>query len=279
VKVFYTGENQSPDFNLCDYAIGFDYAEFGDRYLRFPIFALEQDILENITTRNKRNVIDVSRRDFCNFIYSNPNADPIRDRFFHTLNSKIGVHSLGRHLRNISNSIEDRFSSNWRQGKVDVMGQYNFSIAFENSSVPGYTTEKISHAFAAGTIPIYWGNPKVCVEFNPKAFVNVADFSSLDDCANYIVKLNNHPDQISAILSEPVFLEGSLPEDLRMERIKEFILHICHQAPSARARRSKYGRGAIYVSEMKKDAKLVRRYRKSGSPVWGLRKLLTKPFR
>ena len=37
IKIFYTGENISPDMNECDYAIGFDYACFGDRYFRFPL--------------------------------------------------------------------------------------------------------------------------------------------------------------------------------------------------------------------------------------------------
>ena len=32
VKIFYTGENILPNFNECDYALGFDYLEFGDRY-------------------------------------------------------------------------------------------------------------------------------------------------------------------------------------------------------------------------------------------------------
>ncbi len=36
VKILFTGENLVPDFNLCDYALGFHYLEFGDRYMRFP---------------------------------------------------------------------------------------------------------------------------------------------------------------------------------------------------------------------------------------------------
>ena len=36
IKIFYTGEAVTPDFNACDYAIGFDWLTFGDRYLRLP---------------------------------------------------------------------------------------------------------------------------------------------------------------------------------------------------------------------------------------------------
>ena len=28
VRIFYTAENLRPDFNLCDYALGFDYLQF-----------------------------------------------------------------------------------------------------------------------------------------------------------------------------------------------------------------------------------------------------------
>lgn len=44
VKIFYTGENITPDFNACDYAIGFDWLDFGDRYLRFPLYYHYDDI-------------------------------------------------------------------------------------------------------------------------------------------------------------------------------------------------------------------------------------------
>jgi len=36
IKIFYTGENCTPDFNACDYAFGFDHLTMGDRYMRLP---------------------------------------------------------------------------------------------------------------------------------------------------------------------------------------------------------------------------------------------------
>ena len=37
IRIFYTGECITPDFNLCDYAMAFDRISFGDRYLRMPL--------------------------------------------------------------------------------------------------------------------------------------------------------------------------------------------------------------------------------------------------
>lgn len=42
----YTGENQVPDFNICDYAIGFHYIYFQDRYIRFPLYHFYQQDYE-----------------------------------------------------------------------------------------------------------------------------------------------------------------------------------------------------------------------------------------
>ena len=60
--------------------------------------------------------------------------------------------------------------------KLAFQRQYRFSIAYENSRDPGYVTEKIVDAFAAGTVPIYWGDPLIKQEFNPDSFVCADDY-------------------------------------------------------------------------------------------------------
>ena len=39
VRIMWTIENYVPDFNIADYALAYDYIEFGDRYLRFPFLS------------------------------------------------------------------------------------------------------------------------------------------------------------------------------------------------------------------------------------------------
>src|SRR5438034_6305728 len=39
IRVFFSAENQRPDFTACDYAITFDYLD-DKRHLRFPLWAL-----------------------------------------------------------------------------------------------------------------------------------------------------------------------------------------------------------------------------------------------
>ncbi|MDE7475751.1 MAG: glycosyltransferase, partial [Duncaniella sp.] len=42
VKIYFTGENDVPDFNECDYAISFHHLNFGERHLRYPLYMLYQ---------------------------------------------------------------------------------------------------------------------------------------------------------------------------------------------------------------------------------------------
>ncbi len=53
------------------------------------------------------------------------------------------------------------------KNKIDTLKNYNFTIAFENTDYPGYITEKIIHAFIAGTIPLYWGGGDYLKEIFP----------------------------------------------------------------------------------------------------------------
>ncbi|MCD7923293.1 MAG: glycosyltransferase family 10 [Bacteroides sp.] len=78
--------------------------------------------------------------------------------------------------------------------KLDFISKYKFNIAFENSSVLGYTTEKLMEPFIVDTVPIYWGNPEAYKDFNEKAFINVNVFSSLEEAAEFVVKVDSDDD-------------------------------------------------------------------------------------
>ena len=55
------------------------------------------------------------------------------------------VSSGGRYKNNIGGPVDD---------KLKFQRKHKFVIAFENTATPGYTTEKIIGAFAAGAVPI-----------------------------------------------------------------------------------------------------------------------------
>ena len=161
VKIFYTGENQCPDFNLYDYAIGFERMTLGDRYFRLPIYYLYANDFAAMQAKHVIENLD-GKGDFCSFVYSNNNASPHREQFFDKLNEYKTISSGGRHRNNVGGPVAD---------KLQFQLTHKFSIAFENSSYPGYCTEKLVQSFAARTIPIYWGDPQVDESFNEGAFI------------------------------------------------------------------------------------------------------------
>ncbi len=173
VRIFFASENVRPDFNLDDYAFSYDWLAFGDRHFRAPNFLL-YDQWRDIRARGSSGLGGLAGKDgFCNFIYTNGDGHPLRDRFFHALNAEEAVESFGAHLRNSDRPIGAAYQGDWTRPKVEAQRHFKFSIAFENSASPGYTTEKLVHALAADTIPIYWGDPEVGRVFNPERFIDM----------------------------------------------------------------------------------------------------------
>ena len=63
------------------------------------------------------------------------------------------VHSEGRFRRN-STLLESEF----KDDHLSFLRKCKFYICLENTSAPGYVTEKLFDAFLTGSIPIYWGS-------------------------------------------------------------------------------------------------------------------------
>ncbi|MGN8403276.1 glycosyltransferase family 10 domain-containing protein, partial [Helicobacter pylori] len=222
-RVFYTGENEVPNFNLFDYAIGFDELDFNDRYLRMPLYyaylhykallvndttspyKLKDDSLYTLKKPSHHfkenhphlcavvnNESDPLKRGFASFVASNPNA-PIRNAFYDALNAIEPVTGGG----SVKNTLGYKVKN-----KSEFLSQYKFNLCFENSQGYGYVTEKIIDAYFSHTIPIYWGSPSVAKDFNPKSFVNVHDFKNFDEAIDYVRYLHTHKNAYLDMLYE-----------------------------------------------------------------------------
>ena len=201
VKIFFTGENVLPDFNECDYATGFDYIDFSDRYFRKNYIVPHKNICD-------RSMVDESyfNRKFCNFIYSNSGSGEgaaLRLEFCKKLMKYKQVDCPGRVLNNMTAEDLEPRNGDWIKSKLEFLKKYKFTIAFENSSSNGYTTEKLFQPFQSFSIPIYWGNPLVAKDFNPKAFINCNDYDNdFDAVIERVKELDNDPDKYLAMLRE-----------------------------------------------------------------------------
>lgn len=228
IRIFYTGENVHPNFNLCDYAISFDRLDFGDRHFRLPLYMVRRFYTKEEVERDHADFFDPNpftqeelarKRGFCSFVYSNYLTDPTRNLFFNALSTYKKVDSGGRYLNNIGKPVIS---------KLSFESQYKFSIAFENSSRDGYVTEKLPNALTARTIPIYYGSPSITEEFNPKRFINIHDYSNMEAAIARVREIDQDDAQYLSIVNEPWLSTINNPEKV-LEDFEKFLRHIIDQ--------------------------------------------------
>ena len=208
VRIYYEGENIRPNFDECDYSFGYDYP-INDRGYRLPLYRLYFSLFDELR-RRRLGDDDYPRgeRKFCNFLYTKNAQD--RTAFFHQLQAYKPVDSGGRLLNNLGYRVEDT---------LDFMRQYKFSISFENGCYPGYTTEKIEQALVARTVPIYWGNPLIDLDFNPEAFINCHDYDSFEDVIERVREVDANDDLYHAYLEASPFPNNAINDSVKEENI------------------------------------------------------------
>lgn len=237
VRIGFAGENARIDFNISDYGIGFDHLFFQDRYLRFPLYLLYTEALNAAEKKSESILFESSdkliNRKFCNFLVSNGNGIQFRTQFFKYVNEYKQVDSGGKYLNTIGHLISNKFE--WQKG-------FKFSLCFENSSTSGYLTEKLIEASAAGTIPIYWGDPDALGSIesgkggiNPKAIISV-DSKQPQMALEKIQELDNTPDLYMKTLKEPLFLDDNHSTRFNKE-LEIFLFSIFEQKKSEAYRR------------------------------------------
>jgi hypothetical protein len=150
--------------------------------------------------------------DFCSFVVSNAKESEERINFFHELSKYKQVASGGKYANNVGGPVAN---------KRDFISKYLFNIAFENSSFPGYTTEKIAEPWVEGCIPIYWGDPEIARDINPGCFINMHDFDCFDTAIAYIKEVDASPELQIKYLSAPFFKNNIVPNHLKDEVIAQ----------------------------------------------------------
>ncbi len=224
INIFFAGECLEPDLNIFDYAIVFDKnLKYEDRVSRIPTLQFFDRYINDsfFETVEAPKELLKQKKYFCNFIYSNGNAHPNRDKLFYKISEYKKVDSLGPHLRNVE--VKEPLV-HWSEKK-----RYKFSIACENACYKGYTSEKIITSFAANTIPIYWGDPLVENFFNPKAFIN-ANNKSFDEVLKIVQEIDNNDQLWCKIIAEPHILDWQKENFIKeKEEFQQFLYNIFDQ--------------------------------------------------
>jgi len=217
-RVFITYENVYPDFSACDYATSYIRINH-PRYLRMPDWAIIYRPEQFLKSSDYAEKIAKEERQFCAFVASNGNPRRTKKRveFFKKLSAYKTVNSGGRVLNNVGERVENHYA---------FARKHRFYMAFENARYPGYTTEKIADGMTNGCIPIYWGDPLVGRDFNPRSFVDVSTFPDDDAAIRHILDIESQPDLYHRYLEEPFFLGNKLPDLFDEQRILRFFQQI-----------------------------------------------------
>lgn len=257
VKIVWIGENVVPDFNWFDYAVGFDHLEFGDRYLRVPLYAFYGSYRQ-LAERGGKTDEQLLKRRFCSFVASNPQRDPIVFEFVRRLSEYKQVDCGGRLMNNVGGWVKD---------KLAFCANYKFNVAFENSSSSGYTTEKLMEPLAVESVPIYWGNPLVERDFCPDCMVRVAGAVDIDRAVKEIIRLDQDDAAYLKRVRSPCLAGTDL--DAYERRLEGFLVRICERVladgVAAARRRNFYG---AQVSQRKYLGPILRGYERARAVAW-----------
>ena len=233
VRIQFLGEALAPNFNVYDYAIAFDDISFGDRYLRYPLFlTYEKNLQLALEKHTHPDDYYLAKKQFCCTVVSNNLGCNVRDAYFDKLCEYKKVDSGGRHKNNLPDGqpVAD---------KLDFQSGYRFSFAFENSKFPGYVTEKIIDAWAAGTIPLYWGAPDIASYFNPEAFVDCSRMESPEEIIDAVRAIDEDEEKYLAMMKAPILAKDSLvPAMMQEDYLETFLCHIMEQDLEAAKRRN-----------------------------------------
>jgi hypothetical protein len=199
VRIMFTAESDTPDYTVSDYSIGPCLWD-DPRHFHLPVYVMRGPAEKIVKRRDNHEAILAGKTKFCSFVVDSYNPKNNRNRadFFDALSKYKRVESGGK----LRNNIGGRLPPGTR-AKLDFISPCKFNICFENARKPGYTTEKIYDAMAARCLPIYWGDPTIAQQFNPKSFLNRADFPSDGALVEKIIELDQDDARYLEYMRQP----------------------------------------------------------------------------
>lgn len=150
-----------------------------ENFVNIPLYIpyIVSSFDEKFIKENKSlNIQNVPEKDVVVFI-SNPGGN-IRNKFLESLEKKMNVTYAGNYKNNIGFKFDAKYNTKEFQNFVS---QFKFIITMENSEQDTYITEKITHGFFAGNIPIYWGSKKIRNYVNPERVMILKDVNDIEN--------------------------------------------------------------------------------------------------
>jgi alpha(1,3/1,4) fucosyltransferase len=219
-KILILAENWRPSQFKSNYSISFDPRS--DINFRLPLWQMYVLLKPELKDRlfERKRITNFER--FCAFTVSNP-SNVLRINHFELLNNYKKVHAYGKVKTNSFELKKFNEGSYWRNIKDQFFlnHPHKFMMAYENSSYPGYCTEKLMDAFLVGSLPIYWGCTKVNEDWNEFAFINAKNSNWLDA----VKTANENQKAFDEFYEQPVFTDDQKNKHIEnLESFKEWLI-------------------------------------------------------
>jgi len=227
VKIYFCGENSNPpgvqrtlkpDYDQCSFSLS--HWPGSSRNYYFPLWILFVNwfhepmplelpanptfLIQPDELISRRECYLESKDRFCCFINNNPVEDRIS--LFHSLESYRSVDSYGSLFNNVGYRLGGHEGK-----KMDVLKRTFASIAYENSYLQGYNTEKVIQPYARGCFAIYSGGLDRSI-FNSRALFYLEDYRDQEEMVADIVKHYEDSRLSTAKIYEPLFYGNKIPD-------------------------------------------------------------------
>ena len=159
---------------------------------------------------NPVSIKNIPEKDICVIVSNSGGAD--RNKFFDRLDEHFKVDYAGNYKNNVQR-IEASYN---KKGFQDFVSKYKFIVSMDNSKDDTYLTEKITHGFLSGNIPVYWGSDFVEDYFNTDRFINVENMEdeTINSTIESIKILMNNSDKYLNKVNSKIFLNNKLSRTL-----------------------------------------------------------------
>lgn len=222
--------------NDCDFALTTFYVD-DERFMRLPLYCLFAWELYNskcITSFDSIKIKDYSRETLkeknklITYISQGRGGNCPREETINECSKYFHIDCAGKHMNNHPIIQGEPGTPEGSINKINFLKQYKFCFAIENNDEfngsRGYTTEKIYEPMVAGCIPVYWGNEKIDLEFNPNSILNMKNFNSYEALASKILEIDSNQSLYMDYLMEPYILNNKFFDiDYLVELFDKFI--------------------------------------------------------
>ena len=230
--------------NENQWCIGYNKFEH-PRYLRQPSGAFDvwtmfdearivDSPLEWITQKRDYNIISKRNTGFCSITQASDNE--FRGKVFDKLSEYKTVSSSGPWRQTVHG--EDGLNKyQWQhtdytgridgltyREKIEFFKKYKFNISIHYTNTDYILQEKLYHAYFSGAVPIFFGNKYILEEgFNPDSFINLHDYSNLDDFLELVKRIDSDNDLHKSYIEVPIFKDNKLPDYYSFDYTLEFL--------------------------------------------------------